>query len=111
MIPAIKESNQLKVFLGVREHYPEYYNESMDKIGGLSEKNSVDGYKSLESAKPFQFSSLKEFTITKKETEPDSGTLIISTEPSAYQNPKNDLLKFITGQQNYHQKSHQFSEN
>lgn len=30
MIPAIKESNQLKAFLGIREHYPEFYNEAWD---------------------------------------------------------------------------------
>ena len=32
MIPAIKESNQLKSFLGIKEHYPEYYNPSMDEM-------------------------------------------------------------------------------
>jgi len=32
MIPSIKESNQLKAFLGFKEHYPEFYNTSMDNI-------------------------------------------------------------------------------
>ena len=32
MIPSIKESNQLKAFLGFKEHYPQFYNFSMDKI-------------------------------------------------------------------------------
>ena len=54
----------------------------MDNIGGLSVKNSVDVYKNLESGIAKQFSSLNEFTITRKETEPDSGTLIVSTELS-----------------------------
>jgi len=32
MIPAIKESNQLKAFLGIREQMPEFYNFIMDDI-------------------------------------------------------------------------------
>ena len=67
----------MKVFLGFKEHFPEFYNESMDNIGALSVKNSVDVYKKLESGIAKQFSSLKEFTITRKETEPDSGTIIV----------------------------------
>ena len=41
MIPAIKESNQLKGFLGFKEHYPEFYNERMDNIGGMSLRNKL----------------------------------------------------------------------
>jgi phage anti-repressor protein len=32
MIPAIKESNQLKEFLGIKEQYPEFYNEAIQHI-------------------------------------------------------------------------------
>lgn len=41
MIPAIKESNQFKAFLGIKEQLPEYYNDAMDahikenKSGGV----------------------------------------------------------------------------
>ena len=38
MIPAIKESNQLKQFLGVREHCPEFYNDSLDQLNEPTEK-------------------------------------------------------------------------
>jgi hypothetical protein len=31
MIPSIKESNQLKAFLGFKEHYPEFYNDAWDQ--------------------------------------------------------------------------------
>ena len=51
MIPAIKESNQLKSFLGIKDHYPEFYNPSMDEM-----KDSVsDG-------KQFFSINLKDFT-------------------------------------------------
>ena len=52
MIPAIKESNQLKQFLGIKEHFPEFYNDSLDQAKA-SEK-----YYSL---------NLKDFTIEKPE--------------------------------------------
>ena len=39
MIPAIKESNQFKAFLGIKEHLPEYYNDAMD--AHTKENNSV----------------------------------------------------------------------
>ena len=32
MIPAIKESNQIKSFLGIKERFPEFYNSSMDEL-------------------------------------------------------------------------------
>ena len=32
MIPAIKESNQLKRFLGIRDNCPEFYNETLDQV-------------------------------------------------------------------------------
>jgi hypothetical protein len=32
MIPAIKESNQIKSFLGIKDRYPEFYNSSMDNL-------------------------------------------------------------------------------
>lgn len=49
MIPAIKESNQLKAFLGIKDHFPGFYNSSLDQM------------KEPEN----QFFSLKEFTIPK----------------------------------------------
>ena len=32
MIPAIKESNQIKTFLGIKERFPQFYNSSMDEL-------------------------------------------------------------------------------
>lgn len=52
MIPAIKESNHLKQFLGIKEHFPEFYNDSLDQL------KAKDKYYSLQ---------LKEFTIDKPE--------------------------------------------
>lgn len=62
MIPAIKESNNLKSFLGIKEHLPEFYNDAMDiqskqlKSGSLPSSN-FGGFD-----KP-QFSALKEFIV------------------------------------------------
>ena len=67
MIPAIKESNQLKNFLGIREHYPEFYNPSMDEMN------------SVQDSKQFFSINLKDFTMQ------DKGAAA-----------KNELLKFIT---------------
>ena len=71
MIPAIKESNQLKAFLGFKEHYPEFYNECMDSIGGmgglsLRNKESDEANKSGD-PRVMPYSSLKEFTINKNQ--------------------------------------------
>jgi len=98
MIPAIKESNQLKSFLGFKEHYPEFYKECMDQIGGMAIRNKLsdDIDKNIE-GKAMQFTSLKEFTIAKGPNTtagPDSGN---QQELQASHNPKQDLLKFITG--------------
>jgi hypothetical protein len=38
MIPSIKESNQLKAFLGFKEHFSQFYNFSMDKVAANKEK-------------------------------------------------------------------------
>ena len=47
MIPAIKESNQLKAFLGIKEHMPEYYNSNMDDVNRKSIKGSENQFFSL----------------------------------------------------------------
>lgn len=57
MIPAIKESNQLKAFLGVKEHYPEFYNNDLEEV-----KNGN---------KPLFAINLKDFTVPKKEGKGD----------------------------------------
>ena len=71
MIPAIKESNQLKAFIGIRDNCPEYYNDTMDKIKTDSQ-DQVDQFFSI---------NLKDYT-TPSETKDKN---------------KNELLKFITG--------------
>ena len=67
MIPSIKESNQLKAFLGIKEQYPEFYNEAWDHhiSGEKSQKPELPGF-------------MKEFMVEKKEDK------------------SSELLKFIT---------------
>ena len=77
MIPSIKESNQLKAFLGIKEHFPEFYNQSMDEIRNDQNDN--------------QLFNLKEFiTAPPKEEAPP-----IAFGAPPVPNHKSDLLKFI----------------
>ena len=62
MIPAIKESNQLKAFLGIKEYLPEFYNEAMDIQAKQIKSGSLpsNGFTAFD--KP-QFNALKEFIV------------------------------------------------
>lgn len=71
MIPAIKESNQLKAFLGIKEHMPEYYNSNMDDVNRKSVKGSEN-----------QFFSLQEFTIPPAAEEAPPTTLGEAPKPN-----------------------------
>jgi len=44
MIPAIKESNQLKQFLGIKEHFPEFYNDIIDHQLPTQQTATVDPF-------------------------------------------------------------------
>ena len=44
MIPAIKESNQLKQFLGIKEHFPEFYNNIIDHQLPTQQTVTVDPF-------------------------------------------------------------------
>jgi hypothetical protein len=82
MIPAIKESNQLKAFLGIKDHFPEFYNEAMEYIRPTqasisSSMQFLDLGKHQEGAM-----NLKDFALTKS---------------SQLEDKKSELLKFITG--------------
>ena len=69
MIPAIKESNQLKAFLGIREHYPEFYNEAWDlHQSGAKPTKEVPGY-------------IKEFMVEKSSKENELMKFITSVNP------------------------------
>ena len=62
MIPAIKESNQLKAFLGIKEFLPEFYNNAMDTQAKQIKSCGVpsNGFAAFD--KP-QFNALKEFIV------------------------------------------------
>jgi len=77
MIPAIKESNQLKAFLGIKEHFPEFYNNNMDKMQHDLQENASNQFFSI---------NLKDFTTDKNQV-----------QTSDKEKNKNELLKFITG--------------
>ena len=85
MIPAIKESNQVKAFLGIKDHYPEFYNEAWDlHQSGAKPAKEVPGY-------------IKEFMVEKSSKENELIKFITSVNPK---HPNRSNMRYSMKQDN-----------
>lgn len=103
MIPAIKESNQLKEFLQIKQRHPEYYNPTMDNF-----MNSMQTTSSKKSDSTFEKHSKGNFSQIVGLTGGLNGSI------DSFMNPAIDLqslgIKRLESNMNMHGQKHNKSE-